>query len=167
MHQAPRLHSCRLRIMCQLPGPLPACRRALVDEVRSQLEVAGEAADGASVRARLDGGVEAELRLAACWPASFDVVEVRRIGAGTGHGTGSRQGSCTGPGMDAPHVLQRPRPFPFQGPFHPKESLLPLSWQVVEVTGAADATKAAKSQQLRLEGRSLLQGLEAVGRELA
>lgn len=88
-------------------------RRALVDEVRSQLEVAGEAADGASVRARLDGGVEAELRLAACWPASFDVVEV------------------------------------------------------VEVTGAADATKAAKSQQLRLEGRSLLQGLEAVGRELA
>ncbi|KAL4436584.1 hypothetical protein ABPG75_003723 [Micractinium tetrahymenae] len=88
-------------------------RRALVDEVRSRLDVLGEGADGASVRARLDGGVEAEVRLAASWPASFDMV------------------------------------------------------QVVEVAGAADAAKAAKAEQLRLEGRGLLQGLEAVGRELA
>lgn len=43
-----------------------------------------------------------------------------------------------------------------------------LPWQVVDVTaGTADDTKAAKARQLRLEGRGLLQGLEAVERELA
>ena len=37
----------------------------------------------------------------------------------------------------------------------------------VQVSGAADAVKAAKAEALRFEGRGLLAALEAVQRELA
>jgi hypothetical protein len=39
--------------------------------------------------------------------------------------------------------------------------------QVASISGAADSSKAEKAAQLRLEGRSLVQALEAVERELA
>lgn len=38
---------------------------------------------------------------------------------------------------------------------------------MTDVKGAASSSKAEKAVQLRLEGRSLLQALEAVERELA
>jgi hypothetical protein len=38
---------------------------------------------------------------------------------------------------------------------------------VVEVVNAADSSRAEKAARLRFEGRSLLQALEAVERELA
>ena len=44
---------------------------------------------------------------------------------------------------------------------------LPARVQVISVSGAADSGKAEKAAQLRWEGRSLVQALEAVERELA
>lgn len=63
--------------LCRSPGLLS--RRALVEEVRSQgrFEVLAEGVDGASVRAKLEAGVEAEVRLVAGWPDNCDVVQVR------------------------------------------------------------------------------------------
>ena len=43
----------------------------------------------------------------------------------------------------------------------------PPCLQVASISGAADSSKAEKAAQLRLEGRSLVQALEAVERELA
>ena len=101
------------------------------------------------------------MRLVTGWPAGSDIVQVHTasmqrpqslcvLADGALYCVRQQWGSKTPP-ADPPHC----------------HVTGPACLQVASVSGAADSSKAEKSVQLRLEGRSLVQALEAVERELA